>query len=294
MARNPLRMDPTRTGIIRRGFCGDITRRMNNLRKACWKYVFEDDELGFDGPALTGNARRFVFETSDQKLKKFNRWFKKQVDEGVLEVNPASGDPKGAKPWTAKYVDSAYKKGNLRAFVDVKGPKVDEKQPFYQGTKRQFLESSFGQPERVEKLRLLYTRSFENLKGVTNEMSTKMSRVLADGMAHGKGAREIARELSKTVSGLTKERALRIARTEIVNAHAEGQLDSLEEMGIEEVGADVEFTTAGDGSVCGKCQSLEGEVYTIAEARGVIPVHPNCRCAWKPHVKLPKGRKPVR
>jgi hypothetical protein len=32
--------------------------------------------------------------------------------------------------------------------------------------------------------------------------------------------------------------------------------------------------------VCEKCQDLEGKVFTTEEARGVIPVHPNCRCCW--------------
>jgi hypothetical protein len=51
------------------------------------------------------------------------------------------------------------------------------------------------------------------------------------------------------------------------------------------VEADVEHQTAGDSRVCPQCASLQGTRYTIAEARGVVPVHPRCRCAWKPVVE---------
>lgn len=70
----------------------------------------------------------------------------------------------------------------------------------------------------------------------------------------------------------------------MTSAYAEGALNSYEEMGIEGVEVEAEFATAGDDVVCPECEELEGKVYSIEEARGVIPVHPNCRCAWIPMV----------
>jgi hypothetical protein len=79
-----------------------------------------------------------------------------------------------------------------------------------------------------------------------------------------------------------------IARTEIINAHAEGQLDSFDMLGVEEVGVVAEWATAGDDRVCEECASIEGELFTVDEARGMIPLHPNCRCAWIPAEKAAK------
>ena len=76
-----------------------------------------------------------------------------------------------------------------------------------------------------------------------------------------------------------------IARTAIIMAFAEGQLTEFENWGVTGVTAEVEFATAGDDKVCNKCASMEGQVYTIAEARGVIPIHRNCRCMWLPVIK---------
>jgi SPP1 gp7 family putative phage head morphogenesis protein len=84
------------------------------------------------------------------------------------------------------------------------------------------------------------------------------------------------------VDSLVRSRALLVANNELIRAHADGQLDALEELGEEEVTAAVEWVTAGDDRVCKLCKPLDGVVLTVAEARGLIPRHVNCRCAWLP------------
>jgi len=229
--------------------------------------------------------KAFQFKTKDEKLKSFNRWFADLVNQGILEVDRTT------RPWLAKYVESAYKKGAIRSYLEAHKKELGRTADFYAGTREQFLRSAFETPERMSKLKLLGTRAFEELKGISAEMSRQMSRVLADGMAHGKGPYEIARTMSNTITGIERKRAKVLARTEIIHAHAEGQLDGYEEMGVEEVSVDVEWSTAGDDLVCELCDEMEGEVFTIDEARGLIPKHPNCRCAWKPHLqKLKRGK----
>jgi SPP1 gp7 family putative phage head morphogenesis protein len=55
-------------------------------------------------------------------------------------------------------------------------------------------------------------------------------------------------------------------------------------MGIKEVGVMVEWSTAGDDRVCEECESMEGKIMDIDDAHGMIPVHPNCRCAFIPYI----------
>jgi SPP1 gp7 family putative phage head morphogenesis protein len=73
-----------------------------------------------------------------------------------------------------------------------------------------------------------------------------------------------------------------LARTEIIRAHAEATLNRYQEFGVEGVTGDVELQTSEDDKVCELCKGLVGKVFTIEEARGVLPLHPNDRCAWKP------------
>ena len=91
----------------------------------------------------------------------------------------------------------------------------------------------------------------------------------------------MAREMSKRLS-IARGRAEVIARTEIIRAHAEGQLDALERMGVERIGVAVEWSTADDTRVCPLCSAMDGVVIKVKESHGLIPRHPQCRCAFIP------------
>jgi len=62
------------------------------------------------------------------------------------------------------------------------------------------------------------------------------------------------------------------------DADADGQLDAFDGEGV----GQVQWQTAGDARVCDQCAPREGAVYSLAEARGLLPHHPNCRCGWIP------------
>lgn len=291
MASNSLKSDPSRTGLLRRNFLAEVKRRFAKLRQEVIAFVWRQNELGLGRDAglpfvrnglLVVNKEKYAFLTDDQKLETFNKWLQTRIDEGVLSV-----DGKG-QPWTAKYIDSAYKKGLVRSYVDTHSEQLALSPDFYKGGMRQFLEGSFASPEQLSKVKLLGTRTFENMKGVTSEISTKLSRVLADGMAAGDAPGKIAVRMSKEIDSISIKRAHVIARTEIIHAHAEGQLDGFEELGIDELQLDVEILTAGDDRVCPICNGMVGKVFTVKEARGVIPLHPQCRCAWRTVTSLRK------
>lgn len=281
----PLKIDPTRTSMLRRQFAADMQRRFKSVSKAVFQLLVEEDAFGWVTKETT-NAR-FRFLLDDQKLEAFNLWLVEQINTKVLNVDRELE----RRPWVAPYIESAYRKGIIRGYTAIRGTEKFTKSPLhYAGGQEAFVRSAFSQPERVSKIRLLSTRTFESLKGITADMGAKLNRVLADGMAQGKGARTIARSIAKEVEGITRKRAMVLARTEIVHAHAEGQLDSLEDLGVEDVVVMAEWQTAGDDRVCPQCAALQGRVFTIAEARGMLPLHPQCRCAWVP-VVVEKGKK---
>lgn len=275
--------DPTRTTMLRAQYMADMARRFAVIRRIVYHAIYTQDVLGLRpavNPFISVNQlpekQAWRFQTDSQKVESFNKWFKEQVDEQILQV-----DVKG-NPWTAKYVDSAYRKGSVRAYVDTHKEDLAESPDFYKGSKSQFLQTAFAHPERVSKLKFLGTRSYDELKGISSELSKQMSRVLADGIAHGLGAEAVARNMTNTINGIERTRARTLARTELIAAHAEGQLDSFEDLGVKELGVLVEWATAGDDRVCPQCAEMNEAVMTVDEARGMIPFHPNCRCAWIP------------
>ncbi len=115
-------------------------------------------------------------------------------------------------------------------------------------------------------------------------MDMKIGRILAEGLARGDGPMAIARELAEAVEGVGIMRARTLARTEIIRAHADASLSSYREAGLEGVSVQAEFSTARDDAVCPECEALEGQVFSLDAAQGIIPVHPNCRCAFLPVV----------
>jgi len=288
VAGNPLKADPTRTTTLRRMFERELSRRYLKLKsKIIQLLVFEDafglrqrvtpfsPYIGNDGAALQINTR-WSYHTDSQKVAEFEGWLKTQVDSDVL--------PSGDAYW-GKYVEEGYQKGAGRAFDDTRKPALAtgaEPGAFYAGSKEEFLRASFAHPESIEKVKLLTSRVLTDLKGVNSVMATQMTRVLADGLVQGQNPRQIARTLNKTVEGIGRTRSRAIARTEIIRAHAEGQLDSFERLGVTKLGVMVEWSATGDDRMCELCSALDGVVMTLKETRGLLPRHTNCRCAYVP------------
>jgi SPP1 gp7 family putative phage head morphogenesis protein len=308
-------VDPSHTLTLRNAFASDMGKRFRELRGIIWRAIVDEDVFGLMTGSTTTTLpltlfsldrglktyqmrtpgpRAFAFNTSRQKVSAFMEWLNEQVEQGILEASTIPQLGQGIQPqWTDVYIQSAYQQGIrkghqelIKAGWDI--PSIE---------KLGGIEAIFNQPFHADRVGLLFTRTFSDLRGITGTMETQIARVLAQAMADGKGPREIARLLNRTISGPmgdlgitdtlgrfipAERRAKILARTEIIRAHAEAQLQEFENWGVVGVTAEVEFRTAGDSRVCVICASLNEKIFTIEEARGVIPRHPQCRCIWLP------------
>ena len=70
----------------------------------------------------------------------------------------------------------------------------------------------------------------------------------------------------------------RIARTDPAIYITAGRLRSYGDFGIPKVKRLVASDADDD-----LCAPFADQVYDLAEADGVLPAHPNCRCAWSPY-----------
>lgn len=259
------RYDPQQIGPLRRRFVNETKKRFRLLANEIYALVYHKDVFGISARRTPLEQMSFLFNASakewatydpDAKHQAFMEWLQSKSDELLLDDAPE---------WMEPYIRSAYLEG-FRRVADL------PEDPF----------AGFTAPKSVKQTRLLYNRAYQNLKGVTLTASQQMSNVLAKGFTEGKSPRDLARELSRTVEGLMHKRALTIARTELAYAYAEGQLDGFENDGQFDLKLQAEFSTAGDDRVCPVCLPMDGQVFTLEKARGVIPIHPNCRCAWLP------------
>lgn len=266
--------DPTKTTMIRKKFERDLVRRFTDLITIIQHEVADKNGFGLSANAKFGGR-------DPAKVDAFMKWLKEQERKGILEVTRGGGRTAGERAWYNVYIRSAYQKGLSSSAGEMRkgGVRVAD----------EWVEKAFFRPIHADALGLIFTRSFSDLEGITSAMDSRISRTLAQGLADGLGAQELADEIEANVRGIGIHRARVLARTEVISAHAESTLNTYTEAGLEGVMIRSEFATARDNKVCPLCAELEGKVFTLDEARGIIPVHPNCRCAWIPVVENPEG-----
>lgn len=277
-----------------------------HIKAQVFDYDKRKDEIDQD---LRFNALH-KFSSSFNKLEEFQRWLDSQLDDTLRSRSEED-------LWNA-YIQQGFHKGAGRSFDDVRGkskpigpnrtarPRSKRQKDqqdhvqrqvrdiadraSFQGGKDEFLRSTFAKPVAVEKVQLLTSRTFDDLEGMTEDMATKLSRTLADGLVEGKSPHEVARDMTEVID-VSRSRAETIARTELIRAHSEGQLTALENLGVKELGVAVEWTNSGLNTVdkkgrpispCNRCKALSGVILKIEEAHNLIPVHPNCTCAFVP------------
>ena len=285
-AVSPGRRDPTRTGKIRAAYTRDLVRRFTALRRQVVEAVGRADVLGLGTAKMEVSPRMFVVAyagTGGDKLSAFNEWLKALIEEIVLDMPHGSTKTQGARgTWQAKYIKQAYALGQRSAAASVERQRSSVRDAVIPNTL--FKETEAMKAARLARANLIVAQAFADLDGITQAMASQMSRIVARGLSEGLHPNEIARLLADRIDRIGITRARTIAQTEVIGAHAEAQLDAFQEAEIGGVEVEAEFSTAGDDSVCPECEDLEGREYAMSEARGLIPVHPNCRCTFIPVV----------
>lgn len=274
------RVDPTRTKTPRKRFTGHLRQRFNAIKWHIRRGVVENDAFnltGGDGAAdirrlagnvptddsLTPGVGGFDFPRDRQAVEAFGEWLDTALEEEVLEEY--AGD---------QYLRQGHARGIKHADAELRSEGYDPPESSVAATLRK--------PVHREKLELIYGRAYQELRGVTDATAQEMRRTLAEGLAEGVGPRDLATDLNDRVEKVGKTRAEVLARTEVVRAHSAGTIDRYQEV----LGDDAEVTpmaemlVSGDRRTCDQCLALEGNTYKLEEARGLIPVHPRCRCAF--------------
>ena len=266
---NAKRIDPTQTTQLRKRFEADFRRRFAALAKEIRDVIANQNALG-----IHVNDMRFTFPTQAGKQAEFMGWLKSRVDFLIYDGTMAL--PRNVavnKSWMNTYIQTSYRRGQAKAVADIRkaGGLVSP----------EYVEKAFLRPVHADRAGQIFTRSYESLQGITSEMDSQISRVLAEGMLDGRNPNVIARQLVDRVEKIGLTRARLLARTEVIAAHANAKLATYEDAGIQGVNLEAEWLTAGDDRVCEECQSLEDNgPYSLDQAKGMIPAHPNCRCSW--------------
>ena len=228
-------------------------------------------------PLITNT--RWKFHSTQEKIDNFEHWIISKLTETMEDKDVHSG-----LDWWQMYIDRAFRMGSNQGYTAVKGksPSKDQRaSDQVTGAKNQAMSMIYGMDATKERLKILTGRTFKGMKGLTDTMKSQLTQELTDGLIQGLSPRAIAQNLVKRV-GINKNRAMTIARTETVRAYNEGNLAVYKALGVKNIGVKVEILVSG--KACPKCQKLKGKIFTLEKAEGLLPVHPNCRCAHTPYI----------
>jgi SPP1 gp7 family putative phage head morphogenesis protein len=292
--------DPSRTVSLRNSFSRAMNKRFTELALVVKKSVYDNDCFGLKPMihSLQMNPapnKAFLFPRSAEKVEAFMEWLRKQVDAGIIQIGTANQLGTSVESaWFNLYILDSYKRGVLRARYELR--KAGYPVPALEsGMVMSYLSSSIFHMDRVG---LIYTRVFSDMKGITAAMDMQISRILAQGIIDGDGPAVLARKLVATINGTgmgelgitdklgrfipAARRAEMLARTEILRAYNSASLMEYRNWGVEGLNILAEYSSALDDRVCEICLPLEGRIYTLDATEGVLPRHPQCRCIWLP------------
>lgn len=214
MARAPIlptnMADPTGTDAKERQAMKEFARRIDLCTRA---YLDVLEQIEFT--AVTTNAVRYEFRTLPSILTQLLETTSALVDTILGATN--------VRNWfTVGYVLPAYEKGTAQAWRNL-GVQSTE-----YAALRPTLQSLLLSEPYQTRIGLISAREFELMKGLTASVKQTMGQQLTAGLVQGIGPREIAKNLTSQ-AGIEKNRANRIARTEINQALRTARLDETQD-----------------------------------------------------------------
>lgn len=271
--------DPSSTKTLREEYAQRLRGLIASVNSQAREDIERRDVLNLRGP--TGNARPSAGKPRPaQDMSTYERgtvvgafadWLRTQLERlGAQLFTPRRN------PW----ILAAYIRGARNVDSALRGQGVD-----VPASVDIHVAIEMGDhPERIEALTERTQREWE---GVIGAIVQEVVRELDDALADNASPREVSRRVSNRLQKVGKKRATDLAHAEVVRAAADGNLGRAQQIGVEEVAGKAEYIAVDDARTCPICKGLDENVYTIAEARGLIPQHPRCRCHFRPIVENP-------
>jgi len=271
---------PAQTESLQEAYRKELARRLDRLRGVLRTTISENDALeigdperrNVDEPDSGPNIDPrdgFEFTTAVGKQAAFNEQLNEWLDEGVLEKTGEDLVQQG-EHYTSIYAEAAYENGVDFGTEEMLNADVE--------VSEEDVEALMGRPIHQDTLEEIYTRNYQGLQDITEDIDRSLSRLLSEGLANGWNPRKTADRVTAEVRDIQHSRARALARTETMHAHNTGALSRYEGSGVTEV----EILTH---QPCELCQRIEARgPYAVSEAHGLIPAHPNCVCTVVPAV----------
>ena len=274
-----LSTNPTKTRGIEKAWVRDINRR--------WARFTRETMIELRSVSNRDNIIGNALEADPEQLRAFMVFFQQKIDELL------KGD------WQEQYQRRAYSLAIDRSMAALRkqgaSSAITKQDEELAAKIRTFTATStLGTvglesiilPIHQEALEFLFTRSFDALDGLTDDLRSQTRSILFDGVKEGKGIREISKEIKDRIA-VSRSRAKLIAQTETTQAFQRGTIAQTE-LASEFTGEDIDlrWDTRRDSKVRPLHVSFHGDIMTTKEASVKINISPfNCRCALSPVIE---------
>lgn len=272
------RTDPTKTRTLRRrAYKPALTKRIWAVNGAVRDTTVSNDAFHITDSALApddASSRQSFPRRATDQIEAFEQWFQRAIRTAVLEPTSTRAIRNGDH-YTAPFVEEAYRRGVKTAAQSAK----QAGEPVPTTAAGAIALSSLISADALARL---YRRNYNAVEGVVTATERRVAEVGSREIPPATNKQALAAALIAPLTAVGIKRAVDLAHTEVVFAVNEAILDVGEQLGASGVTADVELElqTAGDSRVCAQCRALDGERYSLSEARGMLPLHPRGRCRW--------------
>jgi hypothetical protein len=292
-------IDPTGTAALRREFRGDIAMRLRRMRAAMRTAIIDHDVLAL------GPSGIMAFHPDDVRLRAFSHWSNATI-HGLV-----------AGHWLRVYVQRASRAGVAAAALEVESGVAADHDVVERinnaleelatiemaGIAAAVVQRLSRTAELVVAKKMTKAKAYRCLAQVFDKVACERASMLADTAvvtAFNRAKIAVYQAAGITTVGIDPEmcprpriaadaggRRMRDADDETENDETENRrlkfVSPEAQRIIQTRFGQVGVQTAGDDKVCEKCEDLaEDAPYTLAEAIGLLPAHPRCRCAVFP------------
>ena len=258
--------DPTRTLTLRNKAVSEINRRFKQLNRLIVESVKENKIFIDNAQAL--RKEEFIFLRDGEKLKKFDAWLQGAIAEIILSGSVQKDDSN--INWLLAYIDTAYRKGVKKSTSLMQqrlGKNVIPDLP-----------NLVNLPPHARAMELIFTRDFDQLKGITEAMSQQISYVISEGILQGENPNDMAKRITDRVEKIGITRAKLLARTEVINAFNLARINNVDAYS-DFLGEEVVFRwiSGVDARVRQTHRERNNKFYSKDKVTPLIG-EPNCRC----------------
>jgi len=268
----------------------------------------EDYAAALDGLAdrQTGNIQKALWRAMRASLNDLRRFYVDFLDENIPSDQNFKGGERRPYEYSIRQVAHKFNamrklaktfmpEPQLRALEETYAQDLREALVLGSELNGKLLAVLEGKPEdRVaptaaspDAIAQAVLRTSAYIRGEVASFRDELAQLVTGAIARGKSFRSLEADVRQALrgardpQGLTKrmglnQRAELIARSELANAYAEGQLSRALQQGL----GHVRWIATHDERTCPTCASRHGLIYAVGAV--VAPGHPRCRCSLSP------------